>query len=95
MVDIQINSMGVEFIIDIVLDVDDFDTIEAQIISPSGALYILKAEKEQDQTVRVKLVDNIKELGIWGIQVIGEKSGFKSYSQVGYFRVDKNLQDLF
>ena len=95
MIDIQVDSFGVELVIDIEQAVDDFDSVELEIISPTGNIITIQAVKEQDTTIRAKLKDNITEIGIWSIQAVGITSGIKSYSELGEMRANKNLKELF
>jgi len=94
MIDIQVNSFGIDLIIEIEATVDDFDSMKATILSPSGGLTELSAAKEQDTSVKVLLGTVIDEIGIYEIQVIGEKAGFLSYSSVGQIRANKNVKDI-
>jgi len=95
MIDIQVNSTGIELLIDFVEDYDYFDSVIAKIISPTGAITTLITSKNTQTVARVPLVSEITEIGIYRIQLEGNKNGYITYSQVGELRAHNNLKDLF
>ena len=95
MIETQVDSRGIEFLIDIVLKVDDFDSVSAKLLSPTGAISTLTATKDTETVVRVPLEDKNNEIGIYELQVIGLKGSLEAYSEVLRFKSNKNVKDIF
>ena len=94
MIDLQRKSEGIELIIDTLTEYTQFQKVEAEFLSPSGAITTITTQKFGHTKASVFINAELIENGVHEIQLVGYTATGKAFSEVGKININKNLGDL-